>query len=53
MNSLTGAGVQAILRAEHLRKLYSLNLDANHITGKSRWKELLREWCPEAIIRVN
>jgi hypothetical protein len=53
MNRITGVGVQAILNAEHLRGLYYLNLDANHITGKSRWKELLRKWCPEAIVRVN
>ncbi|WP_020471097.1 TIGR02996 domain-containing protein [Zavarzinella formosa] len=53
MNHLTGDGVQAILNAEHLRGLYYLNLDANHITGKSKWKEQLRKWCPEAIVRVN
>lgn len=52
LNRITGRGVQALLQAEHLRGLYVLNLDGSHITGKSGWKKKLREWCPEAIIRL-
>lgn len=53
MNRITDAGVQAILGAEHLRGLYYLNLDTNPIRDKSRWKELLRKWCPEAAVRMG
>lgn len=53
MNRISNTGVQSLLKAEQLRELFVLNLDANLLIGKSRWKEQLREWCPKAIVSVR